>query len=48
MSERGDGARIWGLNFRLSTVVLGEAAAGIEALGIETKEFFVLAGMHRS
>jgi DNA-binding MarR family transcriptional regulator len=45
MSEKADGARIWGLNYRLSTVVLGEAAGGIEALGIETKEFFVLDGV---
>jgi DNA-binding MarR family transcriptional regulator len=42
MAGKIDGARIWGLNFRLSTVVLGEAAPAIEALGIEAKEFFVL------
>ena len=40
-----DGARIWGLNFRLSTDVLAEATSGIEALGIEAKEFFVLDGI---
>lgn len=42
MAGPSDGARIWSLNFRLSTVVLGEATPAIEALGIETKEFFVL------
>jgi DNA-binding MarR family transcriptional regulator len=40
-----DGARIWGLNFRLSTVVLGEATPAIKALGIEPKELFVLDGV---
>jgi DNA-binding MarR family transcriptional regulator len=42
MADESDGARIWGLNFRLSTVVLGEATPAIEALEIEAKEFFVL------
>lgn len=41
-----DGARIWSLNYRLSTLVLGEATPRIEACGIEPKEFFVLDGIH--
>ena len=45
MAGNDDGVRIWGLNFRLSTDVLGDATDGIEALGIEVKEFFVLDGV---
>lgn len=45
MAGDSDGTRIWGLNFRLSTVVLEEATPAIEALGIEAKEFFVLDGV---
>ena len=45
MAGSEDGARIWGLNFRLSTEVLGDATTGIEELGIEAKEFFVLDGV---
>ena len=43
-SEEG-GARVWSLNFRLSTGVLDDAAAEMHALGIEVKEFFVLDGV---
>ena len=43
--KQEDGARVWSLNFRLSTGVLDEAAAEMEALGIEGKEFFVLDGI---
>ena len=39
-----EAARVWGLNLRLSTEVLSEATPGIEALGVEAKEFFVLDG----
>lgn len=45
MMGSDDGARIWSLNYRLSTLTLGEATPGIEALGIEAKEFFVLDGV---
>ncbi len=45
MATQDDGARIWNLNFHLSTVVLAEATPAIEALGIEAKEFFVLDGV---
>ena len=44
-SEGEDGARVWSLNFRLSTGVLDEAAAELAALGLEGKEFFVLDGI---
>ena len=40
-----DAARVWSLNFHLLTGVIDEAAAGIEALGLEVKEFFVLDGV---
>ena len=43
--QEDDGARVWSLNFRLSTNVLDEAAAEMEALGLEGKEFFVLDGI---
>ena len=43
--DRADAARIWRLNFQLSTEVLNEAASEIEALGLEAKEFFVLDGV---
>ncbi len=38
-----DAAEIWGLNFRLLTSAIAAASPGIESLGIETKELFVLA-----
>ncbi|MGW2094244.1 MarR family winged helix-turn-helix transcriptional regulator [Promicromonospora sukumoe] len=38
-----DAAQLWTLNHRLLTVVLDEAGAELEALGLEPKEFFVLA-----
>lgn len=40
-----DAARLWTLNFRLLTGVIDEAARGIEALGFEVREFFVLDGV---
>ena len=40
-----EATRIWRLNFQLSTGVLDEAAAEIEALGVEVKAFFVLDGV---
>lgn len=36
-------AEIWTLNYRLLMSATSAAAAGIEALGLETKELFVLA-----
>jgi DNA-binding MarR family transcriptional regulator len=41
-SHSDEAARIWRLNLQLSTELLKEAASGIEALGLEPKEFFVL------
>jgi DNA-binding MarR family transcriptional regulator len=38
-----DAAKIWSLNYRLLTAVITSAAPGIAALGLETKELFVLA-----
>jgi DNA-binding MarR family transcriptional regulator len=38
-----DAARIWSLNYRLLTSVLTSVAADVGALGLETKELFVLA-----
>jgi DNA-binding MarR family transcriptional regulator len=43
--DQSYGARVWGLNFRLSTAVLDEAAREMEGLGLEAKEFFVLDGV---
>lgn len=43
--EQDAGARVWGLNFRLSTGILDDAAAEMQALGLEVKEFFVLDGV---
>lgn len=40
-----DAARIWNLNHRVLTSVLNECANQIEALGLGTKEFFVLAAI---
>lgn len=36
-------ARIWGLNHRLLTNVMNDCAAHFEALGLDVKEFFVVA-----
>ncbi|WP_033337797.1 MarR family winged helix-turn-helix transcriptional regulator [Catenuloplanes japonicus] len=36
-------ARIWTLNYQFLNRVLSECAADVEALGVEVKEFFVLA-----
>ncbi len=38
-----DAAEIWGLNYRLLLSAIAAASPGIEGLGIETKELFVLA-----
>jgi DNA-binding MarR family transcriptional regulator len=38
-----DSAKIWSLNYRLLTSVITSVAEDIAALGLETKEFFVLA-----
>ncbi|NVJ05032.1 MarR family transcriptional regulator [Myxococcus sp. AM001] len=38
-----DPARIWSLNHRLLMTVISSVAADIAALGLETKELFVLA-----
>jgi DNA-binding MarR family transcriptional regulator len=38
-----DAAKIWSLNYRLLTSVITSVAADIAALGLETKELFLLA-----
>ena len=38
-----DAAEIWGLNYRLLTSAITAASPGIEGLGIEIKEMFLLA-----
>ena len=38
-----DVARMWSLNYRLLTTVISSVTAAIGALGLETKELFVLA-----
>jgi DNA-binding MarR family transcriptional regulator len=38
-----DGAQLWRLNHRLLTVVLDGCVADLAELGLDTKEFFVLA-----
>lgn len=38
-----DAAQLWTLNHRLLTTVLDECSAELEELGLEPKEFFVLA-----
>ncbi|MEJ2864123.1 MarR family winged helix-turn-helix transcriptional regulator [Actinomycetospora flava] len=38
-----DAAQLWTLNHRLLTVVLDACSAELAGLGLETKEFFVLA-----
>ena len=38
-----DAAQLWTLNHRLLTVVMDACSAELAALGLETKEFFVLA-----
>lgn len=40
-----DAARVWGLNHRVLTSVLGDCAEEFDALGLDAKEFFVLAGI---
>ena len=39
---RDDSAQLWKLNQRLLTKVMNAAAPQLDALGLETKEFFVL------
>ncbi|AOW90376.1 MarR family transcriptional regulator [Streptomyces olivaceus] len=43
-----DGARLWKLNQRLLGVVMDACTAELTALGLETKEFFVLAEVENS
>ncbi|MGW0487846.1 MarR family winged helix-turn-helix transcriptional regulator [Streptomyces olivaceus] len=43
-----DGARLWKLNQRLLGVVMDACTAELTALGLETKEFFVLAEVETS
>ncbi len=43
-----DAARLWTLNHRLLTVVLDACTAELAELGLETKEFFVLAEVAES
>ncbi|MGV9391084.1 MarR family winged helix-turn-helix transcriptional regulator [Streptomyces olivaceus] len=43
-----DGARLWKLNQRLLGVVMDACTAELSALGLETKEFFVLAEVETS
>jgi DNA-binding MarR family transcriptional regulator len=38
-----DPAKIWSLNYRLLTSVIASVTPGIEALGLEAKELFLLA-----
>ncbi|MDA3648049.1 MarR family transcriptional regulator [Saccharopolyspora indica] len=38
-----DAAQLWTMNHRLLTVVMNACSAELAALGLETKEFFVLA-----
>jgi MarR family transcriptional regulator, temperature-dependent positive regulator of motility len=38
-----DAAEVWGLNYRLLMSAIAAASLGIESLGIESKELFVLA-----
>ena len=38
-----DAAKVWSLNYRLLTSVITSVASDISALGVETKELFVLA-----
>ena len=40
-----DSAKVWALNYRLLTSVITSVADDIAALGLETKEFFVLAAI---
>jgi DNA-binding MarR family transcriptional regulator len=41
--SRGDAAKVWSLNYRLLLSVISAAEAGINALGLESKELFLLA-----
>jgi len=41
--SRGDAAKVWSLNYRLLLSVISAAEAGINALGLESKELFLVA-----
>jgi DNA-binding MarR family transcriptional regulator len=41
--SRGDAAKVWSLNYRLLLSVISSAEADINALGLESKELFLLA-----
>jgi len=41
--SRGDAAKVWSLNYRLLLSVISAAEVGINALGLESKELFLLA-----
>jgi DNA-binding MarR family transcriptional regulator len=41
--SRGDAAKMWSLNYRLLLSVISAAEAGINALGLDSKELFLLA-----
>ncbi len=41
--KKNSAAEIWGLNYRLLMSAVAAASPGIESLGIESKELFVLA-----
>jgi DNA-binding MarR family transcriptional regulator len=40
---KSDVTRVWTLNYRLLASVMGEIAPGLQALGVEVKELFLLA-----
>jgi DNA-binding MarR family transcriptional regulator len=41
--SRGDAAKMWSLNYRLLLSVISTAETGINTLGLESKELFLLA-----
>jgi DNA-binding MarR family transcriptional regulator len=41
--SRGDAAKMWSLNYRLLLSVISAAEVGINALGLDSKELFLLA-----
>lgn len=46
--EKMSAAKVWSLNYRLLMGVINDAAGDIEKLGLEIKEFFVLADIEES
>src|SRR3979411_1395314 len=44
--SRVDAAKIWSLNYRLLLSVVSSVEADITALGLDSKELFLLAGIH--